>query len=97
VEHGRGDPFWDREVELGDEAVEDLACAARVHPPPAVEAEQWAVSFPATPFDLTGEELADTRAVRDEAALSELASANDEQLSVLVDVADQQAARLAGA
>ncbi len=44
----------------------------------------------------SGEELADARAVGDEAALAELAAAHDQQLAVVVDVADAQAAGFAG-
>ena len=50
----------------------------------------------AAALDVAGQQLADARPVRDEAALAELAAAHDDELAVGVDVADAKAARFAG-
>ena len=94
VEVGRPDPVGDRKGELADKTVESLACAARVHAALAVEAEQRSLTSATATLDLAGEEFADTRPVGNEPALAELAAPHDEELPVVVDVTDTEAARL---
>jgi hypothetical protein len=100
VKPGRCDAVGDGEGQLGNEPVEDLACGAGVHAAAMVETEQRRIgccgSLGSSALDLGGEEFADARPVRDEAALAELAAAHDEQLPVGVHVAEAQAARLPG-
>ena len=82
------------------EAVEHLAGGAGVHgwrPSKLNNGSSSSVAPSARRSTLRGEELADARPVRDEAALAELAAAHDEQLPARVDVAEAQAARLTGA
>lgn len=90
---GRTDAVGDREREFDDETVERLACAARMHAAPTVEAEQRVVTGASTALDLADEERADARPVRNEAALAELTAPYDEELALRVDVAEPEPAR----
>ena len=96
----RRNAVGDREIEFGHQAVEHLAGGARVHAPAPVEAEQRRVVVRArrllATLELLGDQLADARPVRDEAALAELAAHHDEQLRSRVDVAEAQPAGLTG-
>lgn len=96
MEVWRAHTVGDRKSELDDETVERLACGARVHRTPAVEAEQRVVLLRATALDVASEELADTRPVRNEAVLAELPTPYDEELALRVHVADAESARLPG-
>ena len=98
----RGDAVGDREVEL--EAPADgtsgwrvpgctLRRPSKVNSGPSVPADRPSVPV----LDLAGEQFADARPVRDEAALAELAAAHDQQAAVDIDVVEAQPARLAGA
>jgi hypothetical protein len=93
VEHRRADALWDREGEHLNEPVEYLARAPRVDAAPTVEAEQRIVIASATALELASEELTDARPMGDEAALAEFAPADNEELTLGVDIADAQAAR----
>ena len=70
----RCDAVGHREVQTDDESMERLGRAAAVHAAPTVEAEQRCVGFgralDLSVFDLSGEELADARSVRDKAVLA---------------------------
>lgn len=53
-------------------------------------------TFDPSAFELDGEELPDARPMRDQAALAELATSHDQELSVDVDVVQAKVARLPG-
>lgn len=94
VKRWRRDAVGDRQSQVGDEAVEHLARSAWRQAASAVEAEHRVLGRPAAALDLCGEELADARPVRHEAALAELPTPHDEEPAVGVHVADEQPARL---
>lgn len=80
--------------------MEGLAGRARVHTAPPVEGEQRAVgpggSVLLMPvLELAVQQFTDLWAVRDEAGLAELATADHEQTAVDIDVCDPQSACLA--
>ncbi len=88
-----GNTVRDTESQLGHQPVEYLARAARMSAASAVEAEQRILIRSVTALDLAGEQFADARPVRNQAAFSELAAAHRQELSPSVNVADAEAAR----
>ena len=70
VKNGRRDTVRDREGEFGDEPVERLARAARVHAAPAVKSEQRGAGASGAALGQTCEELTDARPAGDQAGLA---------------------------
>ena len=84
VQPRRRNTLGDSEFECGHQVMEHLAGGARMHAAAPVEAEQRRVvaerAVGAAACELLGDQLADARAVRDEAGLAELAAPHDQQI-----------------
>ena len=95
------DPGRHRQIEREHQLVERSAGAVRVHAAPAIEGEQRRLVAErpgaAAAIELLLEQRTDRRPVRDETTLPELAAPDGQQATVLIDVAEAQTARLAGA
>src|SRR5438067_2314705 len=95
---GRRGALGNRERQVGGEAAERFAHTARVDAAPAVESEQrrtrFGSIFLASALEVEGQHLPDERSEGNEAALAELATMDDEELPVCINIVQVQAAGL---